>query len=723
MTTLDGQRAYEEERPARARRPLSPESPETPRRAERVPLRKASADRWGTAPVRRFRPDIEGLRAVAVTLVVLSHVGLGFPGGYVGVDVFFVISGFLITRQLVGDLERDQKINFGRFYARRARRILPAAAVTIVATVLAVRAWDSPLRIRQDALDAFYSAFSGVNWRLASHQTDYFNATAAPSPFQHFWSLAVEEQFYVVWPALLLVVGGTLGRRWGHRRALVWVLLAIMACSLAFSGLTTVSSPSWAYFGTHTRAWELALGALLAVTIELWTKMPPALASQMSWLGLGLILIASLTYDEGTAFPGWAVILPVVGSAFVIAGGCPGWSRGGELLLRLRPFQFVGGISYSWYLAHWAILTILPLALGRGLSLGDRWLVAASSFAAATVMFYLVEHPIRSAPQLVGLPRYGLAFGLALAVVSSGTAIAVSQQARIPQTRDTLAAPVRLAPTSDVGQIEKAVAAATGLKTLPADLNPSLEKAPRDYPDCLAEHTVTRSPSEGECTMGDPRGARTAILLGDSHANTWTPAIDAFAKLEHLRLLVFGKPACPPGEYTNQIDPETNRLYTACDEWRANTLAQIQALKPAVVVVTSELRTLEIDPAGNTQSFRSLRASGARVVLLEDTPNPQRVGPVPDCLARHPADISRCALARMDPQTRLDGMIQRKVVEGAARTVGIATVDATSFFCTATTCPPVINGIVVYSDASHVTATYVTWIAPAVADALAKAVS
>ena len=198
-------------------------------------LLSARADRAKSRDVRKFRPDIEGLRAVAVTLVALSHLGLALPGGYVGVDVFFVISGFLITRQLTAELDQTGRISFRGFYARRVRRILPAATVVIVGTVLACWRWDSPLRVKTDASDGLFAAFSAINWRLAVNGTNYFQASSPPSPFQHFWSLSVEEQFYAVWPVLLLVIGVAAGRRYGRRKSAVWALLVIIAAALVLT--------------------------------------------------------------------------------------------------------------------------------------------------------------------------------------------------------------------------------------------------------------------------------------------------------------------------------------------------------------------------------------------------------------------------------------------------------------------------------------------------------
>ncbi|MDP9220051.1 MAG: acyltransferase [Actinomycetota bacterium] len=687
-----------------------------------VPLRSARLDRDLPRIVRRFRPDIEGLRAVAVTLVVLSHLGLGFPGGYVGVDVFLVISGFLITRQLLTERAATDRISIHRFYARRARRILPAASVVIVGTVLACWRWDSPLRVRTDAVDAVYSAISGVNWRLAVQGTDYFAAGQPPSPFQHYWSLAVEEQFYLVWPALLVVIALMAGRRFNRRTALVLTLLAIIAGSLAVSITTTAGSPSWAYFGTHTRAWELALGALIAVTVDVWTRMPPALASQMSWLGLALIALSGLVFDTSTVYPGVAVLMPVLGSALVITGGCPGWSRSAELVLRQRPMQFVGRTSYSWYLVHWPILTILPMALNHDLTLGQKWLMLVGSLGVAVVLSVVVERPIRTRRVLVARPLLGLTLGVLLITASVATAAMTIRSVAIPGAASAAAAPTVEAANALV--VQRAVSAAVSVKRLPAHVSPSLTAASTDRPAstrCLVADSVSAAMPDSKCTFGDPTANRTMVVIGDSHANAWSPAIDQFARTNHWRFLLYAKAACPPGVYLNDINPLTNRLYTQCNTWRAAVFARIAASRPQIVLIASELRTLNIDPTGTVQAVQAFQKSGAKVIYLEDTPNPLSVGSVPDCLAKNSGDIQQCTLNRSSPSSRLEGMIQRRVEATAVSQVGAILVDPTSWFCTTTRCPAVINDIIVYADNSHPTATYTRWLSPVMSAALAKA--
>ena len=686
-------------------------------------LLSARTDRTASRAIRKFRPDIEGLRAVAVTLVVLSHLGLGCPGGYVGVDVFFVISGFIITRQLGAELNRTARISFREFYARRARRILPAATVVIVGTVLACWKWESPLLVRPDASDGLFSALSAINWRLAVNGTNYFQAGSPPSPFQHFWSLSVEEQFYAVWPVLILVIGVAAGSRYGRRKSLVWALVMVLAVSLTLTIRTTASSPSWAYFGTQTRAWELALGALLAVTVDCWTRMPPALASQMSWLGLGLIALAACTDSSSTEYPGSAVVLPVVGAAFVIAGGSPGWSRSAELVLGTRPAQFLGRTSYSLYLVHWPVLVIAPLAIGHDLTTAGKWLVLSGSLALAVLMFYLVDQPVRSWSLLVRKPRYGLAFGAVLVAASISATMLAGEHAVIPGGAGAGRA---VTTTSSLKAVTAAIAAGAKLAKIPQDITPSLERAVKDVSfttsACLMSDLTTTPAPDSRCSFGDRRSRRTMAVVGDSHANQWTPALDAFAKANHWKIVLYSMAACPAGVYPYEIDPLTSRVYKNCNEWRNGVFARIKALKPRAVLLASDLRTIDIDPGGTVQAIHNFQESGARVIYLEDTPNPERAGSVPDCLAGHPDDVQACSLSRQDPETRLDNFIQRRVESAAARRAGATLIDPTPWFCTTTTCPPVINDIVVYMDKSHVTATYIRWLAPVMSAALKSAV-
>ena len=279
--------------------------------------------------------------------------------------------------------------------------------------------------------------------------------------------------------------------------------------SLGLSAATTVSSPSWAYFGTQTRAWELALGAFVGVTVTMWTRMPPALSCQMSWAGLIMITISALTFDAGTVYPGTAVILPVIGSAFVIAGGCPGWERSGELLLKRRPFQFVGRVSYSWYLTHWPFFIILPLALDHALTLGDKWVVLGGSLGLAIVMYYALEHPIRSATFFSIHRGFSLAMGGAFVSCAVVVALLVANQGTSFSSGGKVQALGKDATTT---QVEAAVLAGTQLKNLPP-VTPALAQAIHDQAPktatCLVSDPDPNLAPESQCTFGDRNAVRT----------------------------------------------------------------------------------------------------------------------------------------------------------------------------------------------------------------------
>ncbi|MET9190551.1 acyltransferase, partial [Streptomyces tendae] len=342
------------------------------------------------------RPDIQGLRAVAVGLVVLSHAGVAqVGGGYVGVDVFFVISGFLITSLLLRELATTGRVSLRSFYARRALRLLPASSLVIAVTLVGAWLFLSKARLAEYAGDALAGALYTLNFRLAAAGTDYLAQNGPPSPFQHVWSLAVEEQFYLVWPVLLLLTW-RIAR--GRRGPVVVPLAALCALSFAAGVVVTDRSAPWAYFGSPARFWELGAGALLALAAERLRRLPAALAAALGWLGLVCVTVAALRYDDQTPFPGHHALLPVAGAVLVLAGGCVPTSYGAGLLLERRPLVRLGGLSYGWYLWHWPLLVTAPAALGRADGTAELPLALALSavaLALAWATLRLVENPVR----------------------------------------------------------------------------------------------------------------------------------------------------------------------------------------------------------------------------------------------------------------------------------------------------------------------------------------
>jgi peptidoglycan/LPS O-acetylase OafA/YrhL len=366
----------------------------------------------------QFRPDIEGLRAIAVGLVLLFHAyGQPFSGGFVGVDVFFVISGFLITSLLLREQTKTGRISIAGFYARRVRRILPASALVVVATVFATYYLLGFITGNQVAADAKWTAIFAANIHFGLLGTDYLGSQLPPSPLQHMWSLGVEEQFYVVWPGLfLLMVLIVRGPR--HRAAMAGVLGAIIATSLAWSVIETMSNATWAYFSPLTRAWELALGALVAVLAPVISKLPQAFAEFIAVAGVIGIVLSAVQFTQTTPYPGSAVALPVVSSAALIAAGCTSSRTIVGRALSMRPMQWVGARSYSLYLWHWPVLILAQQYTEHVLSGWQSTVLIAVAVAASALSYSFLENPVRRARVLNSRTGLSLAMGAALIVAT-----------------------------------------------------------------------------------------------------------------------------------------------------------------------------------------------------------------------------------------------------------------------------------------------------------------
>jgi peptidoglycan/LPS O-acetylase OafA/YrhL len=381
---------------------------------------RPSGDEAGTPLAdRSFRPDVEGLRAVAVALVVLYHAGVpGVSGGFVGVDVFYVVSGFVITGLLLRERAVDKRNDLIAFYARRCRRILPAATLVVIVSVLASYHWLGFVFGAQVAGDGQAAALFAANFHFIANGTNYINSKLPPSPLQNFWSLAVEEQFYLVYPTLFIAVAAVCKRRYSLATKLAAVLGCVTVASYLWSINQTGQDSVAAYFSPFTRAWELALGALVAVLTPRLQALPKRLAALAAWLGLGMIVLAALWFGSWTAYPGSAAALPVAGAALVIGAGAAVPALGAERLLRLRPFQWLGKLSYSLYLWHWPLLVIAMEYATRPLSLAARLGWVAAGLGASVVTYLVLENPVRHARFLAERKWLSVGMGASLAGLS-----------------------------------------------------------------------------------------------------------------------------------------------------------------------------------------------------------------------------------------------------------------------------------------------------------------
>ena len=697
-----------------------------PRRVERRTSRKG------------FRPDIVGLRAVAVIAVVLYHAGIpGFGGGFIGVDVFFVISGFLITGLLWREVATTNTVALGRFYGARARRLLPAAATVGIATALVVAVVLPPLQARSVFLDGIACALYAGNYRFAMHGTDYLASDLPPSPFQHYWSLGVEEQFYLVWPVLIIGTAWLVHRlRAGAAaRATPYavVLVLVAAASLAAAVLWTRTSPAWAFFSLPTRAWELAAGGLVALSIHQWRRLPLLPATIVGWGGLALIVLTCTQLGPRTPYPGTAALLPVLGTALVIgAGPVTGGLGAGRVLCR-PAMRAIGRVSYSWYLWHWPVLLLMPPLLGEPAGLPARLSATAVSGGLAVITLHLVENPGRFAAAL----RRSAKASLTVAAAASAAAacacmlllnvvpVPVGHGAAAPRANIVAVPPTTIAPAMSpeeaavqhaFAQARDAVAASAGLRAVPSNLDPPLAKAPADKAAVFVNGCVRswREIGQGECATGDIASPTTVALVGDSHAAMWNPAFQHLAEQRHWRLETLAKVTCPLQDL-HITSPYLGREYTECEQWRAQIVNRLKAEHPRLVVLDMSRRygadfgftsydPAWIDTLGRTVA--QLRSIGAAVLVLGPVPDPG--SSVPTCLSGHVDDATACAPAR--PVAVDDGGVS---AERAATTAGGGRyADLTDLFCTADRCPVIVGNTLVFRDDNHVTTEYAQLLTP-----------
>ncbi|HYM83289.1 MAG TPA: acyltransferase family protein [Candidatus Dormibacteraeota bacterium] len=712
-----------------------------------------------------FRPDVEGLRGVAVLLVVLFHAGIsGVGGGFIGVDVFFVISGFLITGLLLRERERTGRIGFRAFYARRVRRLLPAAAI-VLAVVLPV-AWLAvePLDRTSVATDAMSAALSVGNIRFAMAQGDYFASVANPSAFLHFWSLAVEEQFYLLWPLLLVLATRGARPRVGAGVVLTLVLAGSFVANLAL----TATAPSWAFYSLPTRAWQLAAGGLLAVGAGRLERIPSLLLVPLGWVGLAAVVGAALGLDSGVAYPGANALIPTLGAAALLAGGPRRF--GAAALVATPPLRGLGRISYSLYLWHWPILVLPAIATGTELPLVARLGLVGLSIVVATASCLLVEEPFRRGlPVLQRRPGATLALGgavLALLVaLGAGLSNAATEQLRpsalaaAATERPSSPAPDppgallggriaaspgagRPAPWQDPGSgtdeaIDRPSASVSSAMptlspspaavpvpsptgwALPADVQPPLLAARDDAERLIADGCLAweQIATPRDCVYGNPAGSFTIALIGDSHASDWFPAVEAVAKARGWRVVTYVKVACPFADMP-VYDQKLKREYTECASFRAATIDALRA-HPANLVLVSMNHWLEaMRPEDSTAAAqgaamaRAIEQLPGRVALMVDRPRSGQ--DVPACLSAHLDDVRQCAVPLAQAFTSQPGVRER----AAAGASGAGLIDLSKDVCTGSPCPVVVRDMIVFRDNHHLTATFARSLAPQLAAAL-----
>ncbi len=694
-----------------------------------------------------FRRDIEGLRAIAVVVVLLYHANLGpTGGGFLGVDVFFVVSGYLITSLLMKDLLLRGGRALPRFWGRRARRLLPASLLVVIVTLIAGRFMLDPLSQADLSHDALWASGFVINIRFAMGD-GYVVSQSMPTPLLHFWSLAVEEQFYMLWPVLLYALTRV---RWHTRR----YALAIMAGFFLQSLLAFVWFAEWArtptFFLLPTRAWELIAGAMLALTGSAVMRLSPTVRASAAWFGLFLIGYCVVTYDD-TMNLGYAALLPVLGTVAIVAGSGSGHLNEPAAYLGMRPMVWVGQRSYGIYLWHWPMLVLIDAKFGP-LSAPARVAVLVASVGAAALSFKYLENPVRQSRWLAVVPRRSLMLGASLVAVGAlaavvminlpndieggGVAAAPTLPQAVAQTGATTTATTGntaggaatspgpttttrplppLVPLDDLLAAQLiSLDAGAQITEVPSNVDPTVQGVRSNKPRIYGDGCMLKDGSVDPkaCEYGDLTSSTVIALFGDSHAAQWFPALEELSNTRHWKLIVFAKSGCPTADVRIRrtfLDPE-------CVAWRAKVVEQLMIAKPTMVVMSSA----PYDPGssdvgkdsdtvwrrGLTATLQQVRPTTDKLLIIGDTPLP--IHQIPNCLSKQPRNVRGCIAPRKDSVDVSRVQLERDIAaENDASFVSVS-----NWLCGTTECPVIIGNMILYRDNNHISATASVYFAP-----------
>ena len=608
--------------------------------------------------------QIQGLRALAALLVTLFH-AKWIGGGFIGVDIFYVISGFLITGLLLREIERSSTINFKEFYARRFRRLLPTSF--FVLGITAIFAWMLIPGTMRSSLgrDVIAASLYVSNYLFAWWQADYQNLDATPSPLIHYWSLAVEEQFYVVWPLMILLFF-SLAKYLRNKLVITYLVGLVTATSFIYSIYLTETSPIWAFYSLPTRAWELGMGALLVLIPPIKTKRFVGL------IGLALVLSSAFIFNESTPFPGMNAALPVIGTVLLIAT-INSWPPFMNDVANSRLTQWLGEISYPLYLWHWPLLVLPSTFFARPLTVLERLIAIAATILFADLTHRFIEEPYRSKKTLPILTFKKTAYATSISVVM-GALIMFTNSDSI-----------------DISGVKGRVSLA------------QMKSRPLIYDDgCHANYAQTKS---GKCEYGQLDSDKVMVLYGDSHAAQWFPALHEIANRSGYKLISLTKSACPSVDVDRR--DQGGFKSSKCKLWRENTIKRIKGIAPDVLIMSS-FQHFAVPPqfsdrsrwwiAGQEKLFKQVRNSAQNLIYITDTPHPLR--DIPACLSDNP--ISVCNTSERSENLSI---------------AGFKRIDPTPWLCS-NVCPAVKDGVVAYRDSSHISVDMSIALIPKLAQAL-----
>ncbi len=646
-------------------------------------------------PPPQFRSDIEGLRGVAILLVVLFHAGVSWlAGGFVGVDVFFVLSGYFITGLLLRELADAGRLNLSEFWGRRALRLMPPLFVVLLTTLALVMWLYAPIDRADIARTARSVALSAGIVHFAESAVDYFSS--GENPLLHTWSLAVEQQFYIVWPLLLLLVATVAARRRAQsldgddmladRPLLITIGVAGALSFIACVWLTTTSQP-WAFYGMPTRIWEFALGGALAVVLNNGDEQPTPRGVVLQLAGIAAIVTGVVLYDRATPYPGFNALMPALGAAALIAGGHRAPDSRISTALSTPLLRWLGRMSYAWYLWHWPLIG-LGAVLDRDIGVAGRLVWSVGALVLAWLTYHVVERSARDG-RLARIPTHwlapaSLAMTVAAVLIAYAATVAAERRAAAPDQRAFAAA-----------------------------------REDRMQHDCWA---TTVDEPKGTCAFGDTKSKTTIMLLGDSHAEHWLGALDRLGRERGWKIVAMVKGGCPVADIPDFMHARLKRYYHECTRYRAAMLQRIVAERPAAVILSSWDHYIPPEGTGEEwqvtpeqwrdglrRTYSRLAATGLPLVVIRGTP--RTWFSVPSCLSRRAAELPFSPACEYDRERSLSRVAIAAQTD-AARGLDVRFIDMNDVICPSARCGVSRNGVVVFTDDNHLTATFSRSVAP-----------
>jgi peptidoglycan/LPS O-acetylase OafA/YrhL len=656
-------------------------------------------------PAKKFRPEIEGVRAVAAFLVAIYHIWLGTVSG--GVDVFFIVSGYLITTSLLSKMDRNGGINLFEYVLGLAKRLFPIAFTVLFFTTLGSILLMPQSQWKQIIAESFTSAFYFQNWQLAHNAVDYLARNNEASPFQHFWALSIQGQFYVTWP-LIILFAYFLARKVLNtppRKTLLTLLSVIFAISIGYSVYITAVNQPWAYFNTFARVWEFSLGGILTLTIP-YVNFKKYVSTVLGWVGLAIICMTGILLPVSSVFPGYAALLPTIGVMLVIIAADNGSSLGVERLLGSKPFLFFGSISYGFYLWHWPLLIFYYAYFGTDtVSLQGGLIILAIALIFSILSTKGLETPIRkmNSKQSWKVGATLVAFMIPVFIVNTTWGVTVNQTIKNLEEEyyeeGVLGVSADIIPNSD-GEVTEGI-----MKIIPSTVHVKNDlPAFYENPECYSEFN---DPRVKRCSYGETENpVYTIALVGGSHSGHWFPALEEISANLKLRIDVYNKDACRFSD-----DNFNGQLHDSCMEWNEKLIDLLIDEPPDYVFTTANVGKGETIPLGFLSQWKKLEGI-TEVFAIRDTPR-MLVDP-PLCVDE--GELTRCAAPRKDV---LSENLPWENTEGIPSNVKFA--DLSPYFCDDEHCNPVVGNILAYRDLHHLSTYYSRTLAPALAEHLVPA--